>query len=153
MKLQRILIPTDFSERSHFALEWGASLARDTGASLIIVHVHEPENDLIVEGGFAVVDMPTNLDALNEEVQREKPTDDDIPCEHHVLVGPPAKEIVGFAREKNCDLIVMSTHGRKGFAHFLMGSVAEAVVRSAHCPVMTIKADSPPRESVQIPSP
>jgi nucleotide-binding universal stress UspA family protein len=62
-----------------------------------------------------------------------------VPYEHRLLSGDPAEEIVKFANEAHCDLIVMGTHGRTGFRRLLMGSVAEAVVRTANCAVMTYK--------------
>jgi nucleotide-binding universal stress UspA family protein len=62
-----------------------------------------------------------------------------VPYEHHLLRGDPATTIVEVAEQENCDLIVMGTHGRTGFARLLMGSVAEAVVRRANCPVFTYK--------------
>lgn len=58
---------------------------------------------------------------------------------HEVLTGPAASEIVEFARAHGMDLIVMGTHGRRGLSHLLMGSVAERVLRTAHCPVLTVK--------------
>ena len=58
---------------------------------------------------------------------------------HEVLTGPAASEIVEYARSHDMDLIVMGTHGRRGLSHLLMGSVAERVLRTAHCPVLTVK--------------
>jgi nucleotide-binding universal stress UspA family protein len=72
------------------------------------------------------------------------PTDPNVPFEHRLLTGDPAEEIVRFADEARCELIVMGTHGRTGFKRLLMGSVAEAVIRRAKCPVLTYRA---PRRS------
>lgn len=69
------------------------------------------------------------------------PTDPNVPFEHRMLKGDPAEEIVRFADEAHCELIVMGTHGRTGFKRLLMGSVAEAVVRRAKCPVLTYKVE------------
>jgi nucleotide-binding universal stress UspA family protein len=60
---------------------------------------------------------------------------------HEVLTGPAASEIVEFARARGMDLIVMGTHGRRGLSHLLMGSVAERVLRTAPCPVLTVKVE------------
>jgi nucleotide-binding universal stress UspA family protein len=68
-----------------------------------------------------------------------RPTDPSVPYEHRLLTGHPAEEIVRFADEADCELIVMGTHGRTGFKRLLMGSVAEAVVRRARCAVLTFK--------------
>jgi nucleotide-binding universal stress UspA family protein len=59
-----------------------------------------------------------------------------------VLIGPTAKVIVEAARDRNVDLIVMGTHGRHGMAHLLLGSIAERVVRTASCPVLTVRSPS-----------
>jgi nucleotide-binding universal stress UspA family protein len=73
------------------------------------------------------------------------PPSDDIDHEHRSLKGSPAEAIVDCAKEVGADFIVMGTHGRTGLARVLMGSVAEAVVRQAPCPVVTVKehADEP----------
>jgi nucleotide-binding universal stress UspA family protein len=67
------------------------------------------------------------------------PTDPAVPCEHRLLSGAPARTIVELAKEEGVDLIVLGTHGRTGFHRLLMGSIAEAVVRTAPCPVLTFK--------------
>jgi nucleotide-binding universal stress UspA family protein len=64
----------------------------------------------------------------------------DVSYEHFFMIGEPADQIVRLANEEHADIIVMGTHGRRGFGRFLMGSVAEQVVRRAICPVVTIKA-------------
>ncbi len=67
------------------------------------------------------------------------PADKDIKYEHHLVLGTPAEDIVRIASEQNADLIVIGTHGRTGLKRVLMGSVAEAVMRRATCPVLTVK--------------
>jgi nucleotide-binding universal stress UspA family protein len=138
MIIKKILFPTDFSTGSEAALKYATSLARDTKAKLVIVHVEEPP------AAFGDGDMyygsiePDNL-ALLEMLHAVVPTDVRVPYEHRLLTGDPAQEIVTLADEEGCDLIVMGTHGRTGFMRLLMGSVAEAVVRRANCPVVTYK--------------
>jgi nucleotide-binding universal stress UspA family protein len=66
-----------------------------------------------------------------------------------MLEGDPTREIVRLAREKECDLIVMGTHGWTGLTRLLMGSVAEHVVRKAHCPVLTVKVPFAEKEAVE----
>jgi nucleotide-binding universal stress UspA family protein len=68
-----------------------------------------------------------------------------VPYEHHLITGDPATAVVQLAEEENVDMIVMGTHGRTGLSRLLMGSVAEAVVRKANCPVLTFK--QPAREN------
>lgn len=72
------------------------------------------------------------------------PEDPNVKYEHRMVTGDPAGRIVELAEEENIDLIVMGTHGRTGLKRLLMGSVAEAVVRRAKCPVLTFKEPHPP---------
>jgi nucleotide-binding universal stress UspA family protein len=140
MKLQRILFPFDFSDISRAALPMAQSLARDSAATLSILYVHERPVELLAEGGVPISSLDLDPEALKQELQQALPADPRVACEYHVVLGSPAPEIVRFAKESGADLIVMSTHGRRGISHFLMGSVAEAVVRKAPCPVITMKA-------------
>jgi nucleotide-binding universal stress UspA family protein len=139
MNAQRILFPTDFSPASEAALKWATSLARDSGATLFIVHVEEPPlayggGELYYGGGDEV-----NREELRKSLIHVVPTDHAVPYEHVLLVGDPADAIIQAAEKEDADLIVMGTHGRTGLTRLLMGSVAEAVVRKAKCPVLTIK--------------
>ena len=68
-----------------------------------------------------------------------KPADPEVPYEHRLITGDPATAVVELADEEAVDMIVMGTHGRTGLSRLLMGSVAEAVVRRAKCPVLTFK--------------
>ena len=88
--------------------------------------------------------LPSEADKelLRAELSRLQPRDPKVRVEHLLQAGEPVEEILRVAREGPCDLIVMGTHGRTGLSRLLMGSVAEAVVRTASCPVVTIK--SPP---------
>ncbi len=139
MYARTILFPTDFSDLSHAALQYATSLALDTGGRLLVVHVEEPA--AAYGGGgdvFSVVPEPDDT-TLQERLETVVPTDASVRCEHRLLTGDPATEIVRVAREENADLIVMGTHGRTGLRRLLMGSVAEAVVRHSPCPVFTLK--------------
>lgn len=138
MKAKKILFPTDFSQSSDVGLRWATSLARDTGAALLIAHVEEPP--MAYGGG----EMYLGADVVNSPevakmLEEVKPTDPNVSYEHRLLLGDPAREIVQLAEEEKVDLIVMGTHGRTGLGRLLMGSVAEAVVRRAKCPVFTLK--------------
>jgi nucleotide-binding universal stress UspA family protein len=143
MKLQRVLFPVDFSKHNRAALDFAASLARDAGARLVLVHVKETPVEVSAGGGLAVAELGPDLATVKAELNDIAPSDPAVPCERHVLIGSPAAEIVRFAKQDKCDLIVMSTHGRTGLLHLLMGSVAERVVRRAPCPVMTIRTSKP----------
>jgi universal stress protein A len=138
MYAKKILFPTDFSTSSDAGLEQATSLARDTGASLLIVHVEEPP--AAYGGGemyYGVLE-PDNTE-LVKMLEAVVPHDANVPYEHRMLMGDPATEIVRLADEEKVDLIVMGTHGRGGLRRLLMGSVAESVVRHANCPVFSFK--------------
>ena len=138
MKLTKILFPTDFSHTGDAALDLATALARDTGAGLEIVHVEE--SPVAYGGGEMYYGIPEpNSGELRNMLVKIVPRDPAIPYRHHLLVGDPAQAIARFADEENVDMIVMATHGRSGFLRLLMGSVAEAVVRQAKCPVLTYK--------------
>ena len=136
MKASKILVPTDFSEGSETALEWATVLARDTGATLLLVHVEAVP--LLPPGAdFTHLDPPTA--ELAEQLERIVLADPDVPVVRRLLAGEPASVILRTAENENVDLIVMGTHGRRGITRLLMGSVAEEVVRKASCPVVTVK--------------
>jgi nucleotide-binding universal stress UspA family protein len=137
MKLEKILFATDFSPPSQAALRYASSLARDAGATLLIVHVVEPPLDQVYY-------MPP--DYSHSEVRRELesvvPAFKDVKYEQRLLTGIAADEILRVSNEEGVDLIVMGTHGRTGWMRLLMGSVAQAVMRRAPCPVLTLKSET-----------
>ena len=138
MKIQKILFPTDFSHTGDAALAMATALARDSGAKLLIVHVEEPP---VAYGGgemyYGMADPAT--EDLRKMLHDIAPPDPAVPYEHRLVTGDPAAAIARLAEEEGVDLIVMGTHGRTGLTRLLMGSVAEAVVRRAACPVLTYK--------------
>lgn len=138
MKMNKILFPTDFSHTGDSALALATSLARDTGATMLIVHVEEPPH---VYGGGEMYYGALDPDPAEQKRMLEQvvPTDPAVPYEHRLIPGDPASGITRFANDEEVDLIVMGTHGRTGFARLVMGSTAEAVVRRATCPVLTYK--------------
>lgn len=143
LPISTILHPTDFSERSDRALHLACALAHDYSADLVIVHVTAPPMVVFGEGI-----VPPNPREHIEEAQHHLDSLD-IPNEyvhvHRVLAeGDPATEILRIAQERQTDLIVMGTHGRTGLRRFLMGSVAEQLVRRATCPVLTVPQPFPP---------
>lgn len=142
MQAKTILFPTDFSSLSDAGLQHAASLARESGAKLLILHVEEPP--AAYGGGEMYYGIPEpNRDALMSMLTAVKPNDPGVAYEHRLVVGDPATEIVETAKQVGADMIVMSTHGRTGLSRLLMGSVAEAVVRRAPCPVFSFKPTQP----------
>lgn len=138
MQAKKILFPTDFSTCSDAGLGHATALAKETGAKLLILHVEEPPPAYGAGEMYYGVPNPDNP-TLRRMLADVIPTDPSVPYEHRLVVGDPASEIVAIANEEGADLIVMGTHGRTGLKRLLMGSVAEAVVRKANCPVITYK--------------
>ena len=146
--ITRILVPTDFSVAADAALDFAKTIAATFGASLHLVHVFE---DPFVPGAFGVDTYapipPATRAALFDDAKarlghRLPPADQ---ARFHgtteIVTGISAPAIVEYARENSIDLIVMGTHGRTGMAHLFIGSVAERVVRTAECPVLTVHQD------------
>lgn len=138
MNAKKIVFPTDFSTASDAGLSIATALCRDTGATLIVVHVEEPP--IAYGGGELYYGLPEpDHPALATMLQAVVPTDSQVSCEHRLVMGDPATEIVKVADDEQADMIVIGTHGRTGLSRLLMGSVAEQVVRRAKCPVLTVK--------------
>ena len=122
-------------------LEYAATLARDMGATLLIVHVEEPPVAYAAGEMYYGVPNPDRSE-LESMLTAVKPKSAEVECEYRLLSGEPAHEIVTLADEEGTDMVVMGTHGRTGLEkRLLMGSVAEAVVRRASCPVLTFKQE------------
>ena len=155
MNAKTIVFPTDFSESSDAALGYASTLAAESNALLYILHVGE-DSQAYVAGYGAIGYTPDLVDRVARENQKlltqVKPTLPKVRHEHKYLTGTPDQEILGFADEVDADLIVIGSHGRTGISRLLLGSVAEAVVRRANCPVLTIKHPLPEAEEQATPS-
>src|SRR6185369_1400184 len=147
MGIRRIMVPIDYSENSKAALAYGAELALSFGAALDIVHVwdrptyvsdavmvqrpgeaHKPIGELIRENAqkdmnefMATISLPSG-----------------VPTQSRLLSGEPAATLVAELKKGEHDLVVLSTHGRTGIAHLLLGSIAEKLVRMSPVPVLTV---------------
>jgi nucleotide-binding universal stress UspA family protein len=143
MFFQRILHPTDFSELSNQALAYAATLAHDHGGQLLILHAVETLGPEKVTYGEAVSRLePENYrERLWAELRQVKPPLPDLAVEYILSEGDTATAILTVAAERDCDLIVLGSHGDKGFLkRLLLGSVVEQVVRKAGCGVLVVKA-------------
>jgi nucleotide-binding universal stress UspA family protein len=142
---KRICCPIDFSDASRAAMEVAADLARRTGAELVLLHAYPIPGYTFPDG--SVVASPKMMQELADQAERHleewRASAAQLVGAPRVstqkAVGEPAAEIVSFARSSGVDLLVVGTHGRTGLEHALMGSVAERVVRRAHCPVLTVR--------------
>lgn len=135
--LTRILVPHDLEATSDRALAYACELARTFGAELLLLHVME--NQFM----HAVVGDPRDFAAGMRQQLAHRLTSDDRRDLHAAVTleesDHPADVILEFARNAKVDLIVMGTHGRRAVERLVMGSVAERVVRSAPCPVLTVR--------------
>ena len=138
MPEKTIVFPTDFSTASDAALVHAAALARQSGGRLLIVHVEEPP--LAYGGGELYYGLPEpSSERILKMLEDVRPADPAVPFAHRLTMGDPAAEIVRIAGDENAEMIVLGTHGRTGITRLLMGSVAEAIVRRAPCPVLVYR--------------
>jgi nucleotide-binding universal stress UspA family protein len=142
LPFQTILHPTDFSSAAEHAFQVACSLARDHNARLIVLHAVPPA--AFDFGDLQAHEYPAGYaKKVWEDIRRLTRADPhlrDLDIESELVDGDPVQMILAKAEESRCDLIVMGTHGRVGLSRLLMGSVAEAVMRRARCPVLTVKA-------------
>ena len=138
MAQKTIVFPTDFSTASDAALVHAEALARQSGARLLIVHVEEPP--LAYGGGELYYGLPEpDSERILKMLEDVKPSDPSVPYAHRLTMGDPAGEIVRIAADERAEMIILGTHGRTGMTRLLMGSVAEAIVRRAPCPVLVYR--------------
>jgi nucleotide-binding universal stress UspA family protein len=137
---KRILVPTDGSAGMTRVIDHASDLARTHGAELDFLYV-------VNTASFANLPMETSWESVTSMLRDEgesalqaaedRAVADD--CVTTIAEGPPSREIVAYADEADCDLIVMGTHGRGGLNRLILGSVAERVVRSSAVPVLTVR--------------
>ena len=133
MNNDTILCPIDFSACSEVALELAGRLAEPKKSKVILLSVTDPAKS-----------EPTSLaDAFTKNarsrLENRLLADEALTVEHLNLKGNPAEVILHIAKAKKADMIVMGTHGRSGWSKLMMGSVAQEVMKEAHCPVITVR--------------
>ena len=139
LPIHTILHATDLSPNSKHAFELACALARDYQAKLVLVYAKELSVGAYGEFGAFPIETEEGTQVLHEELEQLRPADPRIRVERYFRHGDPKTEILALAHLIHCDLIVMGTHGRSGLGRVLMGSVAEAVLRKAPCPVLTVR--------------
>lgn len=142
IRLNKILVPTDFSEHSARAVRYGAELAAKFGAELHLLHCVEQTPILYGEGGAWISpETIVELQAAADQQLQDVPVDpsEGVTVVRKCVDGHPFVEVIRYAKAEETDLIVIGTHGRGAIAHLLLGSVAEKVVRKAPCPVLTVR--------------
>ena len=143
ISIARILVPTDFSEFGELALEYGAALAEKFSSDLYLLNVIDDYFILAPEANLALPDRKQylqDLETASAQNLSKLLRGVSLPrVSQHTVVGRAYAEIVRYANEQRIEMIVMGTHGRSGLSHLLLGSVAERVVRTAGCPVLTVR--------------
>jgi len=150
MTITRILVPTDFGTASTAALSYARDLASATGATLYLLHIVDDIAARFVEFPYAQLgETQTSLEMsarqqLDDLAASRAPS---APEPHTAVLTSTsaAKAIIGYAADEHIDLIVMGTHGRAPVARMFLGAVADRVVRTAPCPVLTVREPKPVR--------
>ena len=146
IRLQKILLPTDFSNYSAAATKYACELATKYDAELHLLHSLEVHLSSTPVFGLGL-DLPRYFKESRAAAEKSLAAVLDPKWStgrtviHAIVEGSPKVEIIAYARKHDIDLIVLSTHGRTGLTHVIMGSVAESVVRTAPCPVLTMRPD------------
>jgi nucleotide-binding universal stress UspA family protein len=146
IRLENVVVATDFGEAAETALTYGRALARTFNARLHVIHVVENVFMRTAAADVGAVDLGTLQrdleDAARLQLERAVGNDDRVELRAQTAVVTSSSAslgIIAYAKEHKADVIVMGTHGRGALAHLLMGSVAERVVRTAPCPVLTVR--------------
>jgi nucleotide-binding universal stress UspA family protein len=147
--IQRILVPTDFSPTSDIALQYAIDLSQPLGSSIHLLHVIDDSSfSAAYPEGVYFPEVPEIRDRLRSDAEDQlkgaaaRCASAGVPATTEVVNGLPARTIAQTAKTRATDLIVMGTHGRGAFAHLMLGSVAERVVRIAPCGVLTVRDSS-----------
>ena len=143
--LKHVLVATDFSQPSESALDYGRAFARTFNARLHVGHVVENVFTRIAPGDYGIANVDAIMQSLEQAARKQLDAivgEDDrreLQAKTALLTSNSAAlGIVEYAKDAHIDLIVMGTHGRGALSKLLMGSVAERVVRTAPCPVLTV---------------
>ena len=141
LAFRTIVVATDFGDASNLALEYARVLAARFDAEVRLLHVVETPRPMGTEIYVPALTITTEQAITDAQrlMSEALATFTGAPVVGQVLVGYPAQKIVEYASDHDVDLVVMGTHGRGGLTHLLMGSVAERVVRTAPCPVFTVR--------------
>ncbi|MFC1530798.1 universal stress protein [Gemmatimonadota bacterium] len=147
LRIRRILVPTDFSESADSVLPVAARLAQHHGAEVYLLHAvpeWEPDSWFELHDCTDRQEVRRVLHRRAEVHLAYRVAHLPVPAQPYVSVskGRPSSAIVSYAEEHGINLIVMATHGHRGFRHYRLGSVTEAVLRQSTCPVLTVRQDS-----------
>jgi nucleotide-binding universal stress UspA family protein len=144
-QIKRIVVGTDFSETAERAVEAAVNLAAQVGAAVSMVHAYElpmysfPDSVMVSSPDAAKRITTDALERLEAAIARRR--GQGVTIQSVLRMGAPWDELNGVASEENADVIVVGTHGRRGFSRVMLGSVAERLVRTAVRPLLVIRGD------------
>lgn len=139
MEITRVVVPVDFMENTDKLVDYATSMTGKLSAVIHFVHVVSfPTNDLVMGRPFVteyedkiLTNAQERMLNLIEDNKKRSPD-----CTGEVVVGDPVDQIVEIAEAQKSDLVIIGTHGAKGLEKIMLGSVAERVLKRAHCPVL-----------------
>jgi nucleotide-binding universal stress UspA family protein len=135
---RKVVVPVDFSAESLEAVDVGLQIV-DSPAHLHVVHVVIDITPLEAGEVWGVIDPQMRIQQMEKVLKQRLADSKYAGIQQAVLIGEPAHGIANYAQENNAELIVIPSHGRTGLTRLLIGSVAERVVRLAHCPVLVLR--------------
>lgn len=148
MKIETILVATDFSDTAKKAMDTAVDMARHFEAQLVILHAYNVEIPIaspMMTGGYILPDgffeEIGKQARLQVEAAAKEITDKGVATVGVAIDEPAALAIIDEAKRRNVDMIVMGTRGLTGLKHMALGSIADKVVRTAPCPVLTVGHD------------
>ncbi|MFN2355217.1 MAG: universal stress protein [Desulfopila sp.] len=137
--ITHIIAPVDLEEHSNKITDYAAYMADKLGARLTIIHVVEPFHSIIdIELGSSTLEKYTENRLQTAKDYLQKLAAPYPECATEILQGVIVDAIIDFAKSKNAEMIIIGTHGSKGIEKLLLGSVAERVVKNAHCPTLVM---------------
>ncbi len=140
---KHILVPLDQSELAEQALPHAVAIAQATDAEVSLVAVVDVLDEETMRAAGAAIDWQTELESLGAYLQVlcQRLGDEGVGSHWEVLKGDVAEEILEYAEDRDCDLIVMGTHGRSGLARWVHGSVADRIVAQTLVPIMLVRVE------------
>jgi universal stress protein A len=139
-QFKTILCPTDFSEESYHALEYGVGFAELAKGTLLLAHVlHDPTSEVFRPEGYTLSfeQAAQHAQSLLEELRDKRLAYPN--CELHVDIGDPYEQLMVLAQKRKVDLIVTATHGRTGLSTLVLGDIPERLIRNSPCPVFVVR--------------
>jgi len=148
LQKKSVVVPIDFSEESFTAVDVAREFVKNS-SDLHLIHVTQPYSEHAIGGTWGKQSEEERIQSIRQAAQEKLENKDYKEAQIAIRIGSPPVEITDYAKESGAELIVMPSHGRTGIKHFALGSVAERVMRKAHCPVLVLRKKEQPEEPSQ----